>query len=128
MISGSLQIRNTENKGRGLFADEFIKSGTVIEVSPVLVMTAEDREHLEQTALRDYIFEWGPESDQCALALGYISVYNHSYNSNCEYFMDFDENIMFIKTVKDVAAGTELTLNYNGDFDNESEVWFEAEE
>ena len=128
MISGSLQIRNTANKGRGLFADAFIKADTVIEVSPVVVMSAEERQHLEETDLRNYIFEWGNDSNQCALALGYISIYNHSYNSNCEYFMDFDENIMFIKTVKDVEPGTELTLNYNGDFNDGAEIWFDAED
>jgi SET domain-containing protein len=38
--------------------------------------------------------------------------------------MNFDDNTMQIKTVRDIAAGEELTINYNGDWDNEEDVWF----
>ncbi len=122
----SLHILETANKGRGVFTNKRIDADTIVEVAPVIVMPAEERVLLDQTKLHDYIFEWGEDKSACAMALGWIPVYNHSYKSNCEYYMDFETANMLIKTVRTVKAGEELTINYNGDWDNEKPVWFEA--
>jgi uncharacterized protein len=122
----SLFIADTEEKGRAVFTNEPIAAGTIIESSPVIVMSADERKLLDQTLLHDYIFEWGPKHDECALALGWISIYNHSYNSNAEYFMDFDSSMMMIKTVHKIPAGEEITINYNGEWNDEKKVWFDV--
>ena len=127
MIHHSLYIELTEKKGKGVFTAANIPEGFVIELSPVIVMEKEDRVHLDKTLLHDYIFEWGAEKDKCCMALGFIPIYNHSYKSNCEYFMDFDEETIFVKTVRAIEKGEELTINYNGDWDDENKVWFEVE-
>jgi SET domain-containing protein len=127
MITASLYVDKVERKGKGVFTDAPIEADMVIEVSPVIVMSLEDRVHLDQTLLHDYIFEWGESKDKCCMALGFIPIYNHSYKSNCEYFMDYEEEVIFIKTVRRIQAGEELTINYNGDWDDEASVWFEAE-
>ena len=79
MLSEYLYIDNTKDKGRGVFTRKKIAEGTIIEISPVIVMTGEDRKLLDQTLLHDYIFVWGKNKDQCCMALGYIAVYNHAY-------------------------------------------------
>jgi len=84
------------------------------------------RETLDKTLLHDYIFEWGKEKDQCAMALGMIPIYNHNYQSNCEYFMDFEDQTIFVKTVRVIENGEELTINYNGDWNDGKPVWFET--
>ena len=112
--------------GRGVFTSSSIDEGAIIEVSPVIVMSAEDRKLLDKTLLHDYIFEWGVNKDKCCIALGYLSMYNHSYKSNCEYFMNFEEEIIEIKTVRLVEKGDELTINYNGDWNNKKKVWFDV--
>ena len=127
MIHQSLYIELTEKKGKGVFTAENISEGFVIELSPVIVMKKEDRIHLDKTLLHDYIFEWGAEKDKCCMALGFIPIYNHSYKSNCEYFMDFEEETIFVKTVRAIEKGEELTINYNGDWNDETKVWFEVE-
>ncbi|GAC1592639.1 MAG: SET domain-containing protein-lysine N-methyltransferase [Ginsengibacter sp.] len=126
MIHSSLYVLKTGEKGRGVFTSAYIKAGTVIELSPVIVMTSAERVLLDQTLLHDYIFEWGPKQDRCCMALGYVPIYNHSYKSNAEYFMDFEKEEIEVKTVRDVEAGEEVTINYNGDWDNEKKVWFEV--
>lgn len=126
MIHSALFIEKSEGRGRGVYTRDFIRKNTVIEVSPVLVMSGEERKLLDQTLLHDYIFEWGELRDRCCVALGYISMYNHASPSNCEYFMDYQEEIIFVKTVRDIPGGTELTINYNGDSKNKEPVWFEA--
>lgn len=98
----------------------------VVEDSPVIVMSAEDRVNIDKTLLHDYIFAWGKNKDQCCMALGLVPLYNHSYSSNCEYFMDFEEETIQIKTVRPVRAGEELTINYNGDWNDEKKIWFEV--
>ncbi len=126
MLKTYLYIVTTQRKGRGVFTRERIPANTVIEESPVIVMSAGERKHLDQTLLHDYIFEWGQDKKHCAVALGYISLYNHSYASNCEYFMDFQKDIMRIETVRIIENGEELTINYNGDWDDKKKVWFQT--
>lgn len=127
MIKSYLQIRSTSKKGRGVFTNERIPAGTVIEISPVIVMNKENRVHLDKTMLHDYIFEWGKKKDMCCMALGIVPMYNHSYKSNTEYFMDFEEETISIKTVRVIEKGEELTINYNGDWNDVKKIWFDAQ-
>jgi len=126
MIQPFLYLKSVRNKGRGIFTREKIAANTLIEESPVIVMSAEDRKLLDKTLLHDYIFEWGIDKDKCCMALGFIPIYNHSYASNCEYFMDFEKEIIQVKTVRQIEKGEELTINYNGDWNDEKKVWFEV--
>jgi len=113
MIKPYLYVSQSKGKGRGMFTKENIRSRTVLEISPVLVMSAKDRKMVDQTLLHDYIFELGNSKTQCCVALGYVSLYNHSYNSNCEYEMDFEKQVITIRAVKAIKAGEELFINYN---------------
>jgi SET domain-containing protein len=124
MILSCLYTKYTEQRGWGVYTHAEIEDGEVIEISPVVVMSAEDRVLLDQTELYNYIFEW--DENKCCLGMGYISVYNHSYQSNCEYFQDYDDNTILIRTTRHIKADEELFINYNGDWDNDKPVWFNA--
>lgn len=126
MIKNFLFIKQTESKGKGVFTNENIAAGKAVEESPVIVMGAEDRVNLDKTLLHDYIFAWGEKKDKCCVALGFVSMYNHSYHSNCEYFMDFEKETIEIKTVRNINVGEELTINYNGDWNDKKKIWFEV--
>ena len=126
MIKLYLYLKTIENKGRAVFTRERIPANTIVEESPVIVMKKEDRTYLDKTLLHDYIFEWGQQKDRCCMALGYIPIYNHSYKSNCEYFMNFEEETIQIKTVRIIATEEELTINYNGDWNDNKKVWFDV--
>jgi SET domain-containing protein len=126
MILPFLFISDTEKTGRGVFTSEDIQPGTLVELSPVIVMSGEERKLLDQTLMHDYIFEWGGDKEQCCMALGYVPVYNHSYKSNCEYEMDFVNNNISIKAVHFIKAGEELFINYNGNWNDTKPVWFDA--
>src|SRR3569623_460883 len=91
--------------GRGVFTTQHIPAGTVIEISPVIVLSAKERKTIEQTKLFDYIFEWGVSRKKGCIALGYVSMNNHDYESNCDYDMDYDTSLMTIRTVKPVKKG-----------------------
>ncbi|MBS1509993.1 MAG: SET domain-containing protein-lysine N-methyltransferase [Bacteroidetes bacterium] len=126
MLKPYLYIDKTATMGKGVFTKERIAKNTVLEESPVVVMSKTDREYLDKTKLHDYIFEWGKDLSQCCMALGLVPMYNHSYNSNCEYYMDFDEETIMIKAVRNIEKGEELTINYNGDSNDATPLWFDA--
>jgi SET domain-containing protein len=119
-------VAPSDKRGRGIFSTEKIDPGTVIEISPVLVLSAKDRKHVEKTILFDYIFEWGKKRKKACIALGYLSIYNHAYDANCEYEMDYEAKLMSIKTVREISQGEELFVNYNAVADDETPIWFEA--
>ena len=126
MILPFLFIAPAGNMGRGVFTSENLEADSAIEISPVIVMSQDERKLLDKTLLHDYIFEWGYKRDQCCMAMGYVPMYNHSYASNCEYEMDYEQETITIKTVRFIKAGEELFINYNGTWNDTKPLWFEA--
>src|SRR5690349_21119692 len=118
-LNESVFVARSKGRGRGVFTFDEIASGTIIEIAPVIVMTGKERKLIDETILHDYIFEWGDDRTQCCMALGYVPLYNHSYQSNCEYEMDFRKQLITIKTVREIKAGEQLFINYNGDAQNQ---------
>lgn len=106
-----IEIRNTRGKGRGVFARVLIPEGTVFERVPLLVIpAAEVLEGEDSRVLQDYVFEYKKD---VALALGYGSLYNHSYNPNARYD-DAGRQIKEFRALRDIHPGEEITINYNG--------------
>src|ERR1700760_2798010 len=126
MIASFLTIQTSPKRGRGMFTTKNISKGTVIEVSPVVVLTPKERKTIEKTLLFHYVFEWGNDKKSAAVALGYVSLYNHSYDANCEYEMEFGKRLMTIKTVKNIKKAEELFINYNAAPDDKTKVWFDT--
>ncbi len=126
MLLSSLEIRPSKNRGRGVFTTKDIPANTEIEVSPVIELSVADRKKLEDTLLYHYIFEWGKTKRKAAMALGYVSMYNHSFEPNCEYEMDYETNNMTVRTIKPVKKGEELYFSYNGNPDDKTPLWFKT--
>jgi SET domain-containing protein len=126
MIKPYLFVASSNGKGRGVFTNENIRSKSIIEISPVIVLPPKDRKTIDQTLLHDYIFEWGESRRQACIALGYVSLYNHSFTSNCEYEMDYDYQLITIRTVRSIKKGEELSINYNGTWNDARPLWFEV--
>jgi SET domain-containing protein len=118
-----LEIRHSPGKGRGVFAGQPIPAGALIERAPVLVIKAGQWEGMERTILFDYFFAWQEHS---ALAFGYGSLYNHSYTPNARYDKKFSEEVIEIIALREIAAGEEILINYNGEPDDDAELWFHA--
>ena len=122
----SICIRESPGKGRGVFAQKNFEAGEVIEASPVIVLPYEEIDSLELTQLYNYYFAWGPDSKDAAIALGYGSLYNHSYTPNARYCKDFDKNLIKYVCIKDIKKNEEITINYNCDPEDKSPVWFDV--
>lgn len=125
MRNSALYIDFAGEKGKGVYTKKAIAANTVIEISPVIVLSEEDASHVEQSKLFYYIFEWGETTTQRAVGLGYVSMYNHHSPSNCEYLMDYEAETISIQTLRPIKAGEELTINYSAGWDDWEPVWFE---
>jgi SET domain-containing protein len=98
---------------RGVLARTNIPAATVLEHCPVVLIPLEQRLTIEHTVLGNYYYEWDDTHD--ALVLGYGSLYNHRCPSNADYFFSYSTGELIIKSVREIAAGEEVTLNYNGE-------------
>jgi len=117
---GEVFVARSSVHGRGVFAARAFISGEVIEECPVLLVPAES---VVALGLDGYCFEWTDE--QVALALGYGSLYNHSWRPNARYDHDHDAGVVSYSAVRPIAAGDEITINYSGDPDGRFELWFD---
>lgn len=111
--NGALAVVLFPGKGRGVVALRPIGAGELIERAPVIAVPAKDVPALTSTALGRYYFEWGPNDDHAAVALGYGSLYNHSYEPNVAFEFREDEHVIEFVALRDIDAGDELTVNYN---------------
>ena len=120
-----LYIYHDENKGRCVYTAFNIKKDDVIEIAPVIVLPPDDLPIIHKTSLHDYYFLWGKDQKECAIALGYGSLYNHAIHPNANYIINLADQNIKIFAIKDIQAGEEITINYEGEPGNSSLQWFE---
>ncbi|MDO8244062.1 SET domain-containing protein [Pontibacillus salicampi] len=114
-----------DSLNKGVFAKQDIEKGQLIHEAPVIPYPNEDHVHIEQTHLADYVFEYGQH--HTAFLLGYGMMFNHSYQPNAEYEINFENNSFDFYAYTDIQAGEEILINYNGDVDIEDPLWFHTE-
>jgi uncharacterized protein len=111
MYSDQLIIRQTREKGRGVFANKRFSKGEIIEKTPVIVIPDPQWQFLEQTSLKEYYFNWSDNS--AAIALGYAELYNYCETPNATTIRKVDENIMEFVAIQDIEPGEEITIQYH---------------
>ena len=123
-----LHIIPHEIKKRCIVCLETISKGELIELCPVIVLSAEDTVLIHKTKLHDYYFVWDIEEKSAALALGYGSLYNHSDEPNAEFELMIPDKMIRIYALADIPAGEEICLDYMGLKDTEASLWFQPVE
>jgi uncharacterized protein len=127
LFFAELYIIDSTLKGKGVFTRKAIAEGATIEIAPMLILPTTDNEMLEKSHLYNYYFLWGDDLTQRAIALGYGSIYNHSYTPNVAYKMNFIKETITFVAWRNIEPNEELLINYNGDEDSTEKVWFEIE-
>ncbi|MGE5268311.1 MAG: SET domain-containing protein-lysine N-methyltransferase [Thiohalocapsa sp.] len=122
-----LEIRSDPAKGRGVFAMAPIAAGTLIEAAPVVVVPAAQCALIDKTILHDYYFRWVQRADDAAeatgaVALGLVSLCNHSRRPNARVRRNLAEATLDLLAQAAIAAGDEITIDYN------CPLWFVATE
>jgi len=124
--SDAVEVKRAPGKGRGVFARRAIRKGEVFERVPILFLTREEyAKGVDGTILGSYCFAW--EGDRVALALGYGSIYNHSYRPNARYD-DIGDRAKEFTALRAIEPGEEITINYNGKPRSRAKVWFDVVE
>src|SRR5204863_9766272 len=111
-----LEIRTDPVKGRGIFARAPFPPGALIEAAPIIEIPAKDCPALDRTILHDYYFHWDDDADgegSGALALGLLSLCNHSRRPNARVRRNFPWNTLDLIALAPIAAGDEITIDYN---------------
>ena len=122
-----VEVRKTPNKGRGVFALRDFKKGEIVESCPVINITPKERKQLEKTIFNFYIYPWR-STRSGSLALGYGSIYNHSFEPNADWKQNFKTNSMVYRAIKPINKGEEILINYNGEPDDSSPIdWFDVQ-
>ena len=125
-----LRIGVSAARGRCVMAEAPIWRGALVERSPVLIIPPGDRAAADATILFAYVFMWEHgtvEEDlykhegRSAVALGFTSLLNHSYNPNCEFIRHIDALTIDLIALRDIGAGEELTIDY------QMTLWFKPE-
>lgn len=99
-------IQYDSKKGRGVYADLLIKPGEIIEVCHLLIM----EEHQMGDALEGYVYQY--DVKRVALALGNGSLYNHSGDSNADYYFNKKKKLLYIEAKRKITPGEEILIDY----------------
>jgi SET domain-containing protein len=110
---GGIAVHTFPGKGRGVVAERAFAAGETIERPPVIALSAHETALIRETRLAHYYFEWGADCQQAAIALGYGSLYNHSYSPNARYAFHEDVDHLEIIAQRAIESGEEITINYN---------------
>jgi SET domain-containing protein len=126
--SKNVYILKTAKRGRGVFARRKINRGELIERSPVIVIPGREWSTMDETILSNYVFDWGEKEEHAAVALGYVSIYNHSYKPNAELTECLDQHVIEVSALRDIKPDEEIFVNYNGAPDDREDLWFDVVE
>ena len=114
-----------ENSTEGYLLHVISKKGELLHEAPVISYPNDQHQHIEQTLLADYAFEYG--INHTAILLGYGMLVNHPYEPNAMYEINFENHTFDFYAYSDIKAGDEILINYNGDVDDNEPLWFNQE-
>jgi len=118
-------VDDSPGRGRGVFAGRSFRKSELIETCPVIALSASETALIDGTRLYNYYFGW--ERDQAAIALGFGSLYNHSYFPNAAYVKDYASGVIRVYAIADIAPGDEIFIKYNNGKPGSTEsLWFDV--
>jgi SET domain-containing protein len=114
----ALRVVLVPGKDRAVVAVEPIRHGQLLEVAPVILLRPQGGPP-ETSTLLDYPFAWDEPPFTEAMALGIVSLVNHSTQPNARIACDYANRAMRLIAITDIGAGEEVTLDYD------IPLWFE---
>ena len=120
-----LYISGSALHGLGVFCAHRLDAGDIIEICPVLVLGEGDLVHLDRTGLYDYYWLWGPDRKRPAIALGYGSLYNHSFNPNAMTELITNDNQIVFQAIMEIGPNEEILIDYSAGESEYRNLWFD---
>ena len=108
-IPTKIEIKESPNKGLGVFAKEQISKDEIIEMCPLIKL---DVPH-NSDVLDDYRFYYPKESNNpyYIISLGYGSLYNHNDQNNADWRDGKPMTFEFF-ALRDIEPGEEICISY----------------
>jgi SET domain-containing protein len=108
-----VEMRPSPIHGRGMFATRDIKKDEVIERAPLVVIDRSE-DLTSGSLLRKYDIAY--KDGKFAVMLGYASIYNHSDDNNVIWDFEPDEDIIYIKSIRDIPKDQEVCVSYGSNY------------
>lgn len=108
----TLAIKAYPGMGRGVYSKISICRGAIVEVAPVIPLTAKDWKLIKETSLEAYVFAWGANGKSNAIALGFGGLFNHSDDPNLSFCLNIREQSIAFRARREIAASEQLTIDY----------------
>ena len=121
-----LYIKEVKNKGMGVFANNDIKSGDVIEYCHCMVLGFRENYH-KDPVIYQYAYpgddeisdEWTVHGRKFLIPLGFGGIYNSSetqINSNAAFKTYTDDKLMIFYAIKDIKKDEEVLVWWSQDY------------
>ncbi len=111
LIQNSFVAKSAVHRWGG-FAGKDIRRGGIIEECPYIESEAEGK-HPE--AILSYLFA-GQKKGTTMFILGYGAIYNHSDQSNAEYYFNDVKNVVVFTAKRNLKKGEEIFVDYGRDY------------
>ena len=121
-----LEVGPSPRSGRGVFATRRIGRDVLLMTAPLLLVPADQRDHLDATIVGDYVYEWDDEGTT-ALVLGVSSMCNHDPDPNAFLWLVPEELTAELWSLRPIARGEEVTVSYRAEGED-APLWFEVVE
>ena len=113
LVGKSLTVKNSSIHGRGVFSARAFEPGDILEEGSLLVIY-QDGNELPSTLADSYSFEF--EGEQRCIALGSVSLCNHSETANVEMFIEHRALTYQLVCLRQIAKGAEVLLDYGAEY------------
>lgn len=111
-MSNNITYDLTDKMGRGIFAKKDIRKGSIIEISPAIILSPGDDHFVQNTILSYYTFQCDDNIAMSAVALGYGSLFNHSDDPNADFVALSEEKVVKFTANKDIKKGEQIFIHY----------------
>ncbi len=113
-----------EGKGRVVEVVGDIEAGQVLESSPAVALSADDRRAIDHTSLFPYYFV-RPDKPEVYIIFGLASFCSHSEepNASVEWRRTGAGLWAYLTAIRPIAAGDEVTLRYGNIEKYDTEGW-----
>lgn len=127
-----LYLKDTADKGRGVFCASDIARGEVLEVTPSLILNRAETRHVDETVLVNYTFTTGKITKRhrdfgrlgsvrhaSSVVMGIASFCNHGEKPNAEVVWEEKDGTLYyiLRAIRAIPKNTEICTTYG-------EEWF----
>jgi SET domain-containing protein len=106
-----IYVSDSPISGRGVFANDHIQSGEVLEECHFIELSEADFNNIDPI-LKDYVFTFPLLNTNSCVVLGFGMIYNHSLLNNAYWECDEEKRLYRFIAKRNIKPGEEILINY----------------